>query len=363
VSAGAALLYSLGLNSPAQMQSGLLASISKFRSRSASYAKKKIKIGGHYYYFNLNCSGHAWCGAGVLDLSKAQVQLAAPTIAGASSPIVGEPLVAQPGAWVMKPKSVRYVWKNLTGDVIGSGNTYYPTLQDVGTTLTVTVGSNDPAFESLTSTSSATAPVPAGPAVTMTGTGDSPLPFGPPYITHVTVTDPNGGVVEDGTVKIRRPDGTVIATGVTQAVEGSPSTGVVDIAIPGAALPPDTHLLRAAYVGQGATPAASSPRTRVQMLKRGSKVDIFLPKTVSHNAKAKLKIRVTIPFVTNPTGTIRIYGPYHGWLTTTMKASDHGVKTYYLPKMTKGGHRYKVDYMGGPYGLRKRSTILLIRAY
>ena len=125
VSAAAALLYSLGLRAD-KVEPALLRAVSPFRPRNANYGNKRITINGRYYYVDLNCAGHSWCGVGTLDLSKIQAMAGAGTISGAlidGGPVIGEGLTVRPDSgWVPRPISPTR-WFTYTDE---GGETAYP---------------------------------------------------------------------------------------------------------------------------------------------------------------------------------------------------------------------------------------------
>lgn len=330
VSAAAALLYSIGETDPYDVAHTLVASVSHFHSRSSSYAKKKIRIGTHTYYFDLNCSGHHWCGSGVLDLSRMQVPITAPTIAGGSDPIIGEPLSVAQGKWVSTPTKFRYAWfRSGTTAPVGTGSTYTPTHADVGSALTVRVEPFDEAFASFTTTSPPTAQVPDGPNVSLNsdwGVGT----YGQTYTIGVGVSPSGTTPVDDGTVEVRR--------GSTVLVSGTTVDGKVSMVIPGDAWIAGTNSIRIAYLGAGSTPPASSAAENVLVNRAVAKVSGTLPSSWHASSHAKYKVTVTVNGLTGPTGTIRVYDGEKRLLTTSLYKSEGGKKTITLPRLKKGKH-------------------------
>ena len=334
VSAGAALLASLGLDTPASVTSALLKTVSPFRSRSTTYANKKLKIGGHYYYFDLNCSGHSWCGHGTLDLSKVQAPLTKPTISG--HPAIGEPLTVSQGRWVATPATVTYAWYR-DGELQPAitGSRYTPTRADVGGTFTVRVAPSLDHFAPLGATSSATTPVPDGPDVTLSVPAGVRITHGKSQVVHVVVQGRS-----DGTVQIRRGDGIVMATGTLQA------DGTADINVPGVAWVGRSYAIRAAYVGAGSTSQASSPGVQVVVNPAKATVTTSLASSVRTSSHASLHVTVKVSGDPNPTGTVRVYDGSHRLITTSLWSNSRGRKTISLPHLRKGNHSIKVVYYG-----------------
>lgn len=160
VAGAAALLHGLGFTTPAAMRSALNASVSPFRARSTTYARKKVRIEGRTYRADLNCSTgkRQWCGRGLLDLSRVQAPTAAPVISGMLQ--LGEPLTAPGVGWVSVPRAITYTWR-ADGVIVGSGPVYWPTGADLGRRLTVTVSPASGTFARVSATSAPTPPVPA----------------------------------------------------------------------------------------------------------------------------------------------------------------------------------------------------------
>lgn len=158
VAGAAALLHGLGFTTPGALRSALNASVSPFRARSSAYARKKVRIDGRTYRVDLNCSsrGRAWCGRGLLDLSRVQAPRSAPVVSGV--PQVGQTLTSSGVAWVSVPRAVVHTWR-ADGVVVGQGTVYRPTAADVGRRLTVTVSPASGTFARLGATSSPTGPV------------------------------------------------------------------------------------------------------------------------------------------------------------------------------------------------------------
>ncbi|MET0766940.1 MAG: S8 family serine peptidase, partial [Aeromicrobium sp.] len=160
VAGAAALLHGLGFTSPRALRSAVLASVSPFRARSSTYARKRVRIDGETYRVDLNCStrGRTWCGRGLLDLGRVQAPVGAPTVRGTAR--VGEALTASTVRWVSTPRRVTHTWR-AGGAVVGTGPLYRPTAADIGRQLTVTVSPSSGTFARLRTTSAPTAAVTA----------------------------------------------------------------------------------------------------------------------------------------------------------------------------------------------------------
>lgn len=337
VSSTAALLFSLGLQTPAEVRAALYASVSPFRARNSTYATKKVKVGSKSYVFDLNCAGHAWCGRGLLDLSRVEAQVTAPRITGAVA--VGEPLTASTGTWVRQPAKLAYRWTS-DGEQVGTSSTYRPTRADVGRAVEVTVSPASGPFMKLTPLRSAAVTVPDGPAVTISA---------PPSTTYGSSVALAVTSTTDGPVEIRTDFGTVIGTGAVV-------DGAATVTIAGTRLKPGDHVLRAAYVGEE---RASSPRTRVTVEKLPATVSGSMSSRVKRTSRSALKVSVDERpnLFAGPTGTLKVYDGSRRLTTVTLKASDRGRRTIRLPRLKKGSHRIKVVYGGNTYiGTTSSST-------
>jgi len=373
VSAGAALLRSLldtvGTPTASEVETALYASVSPFRAKSSTYANKRVVFNGDAYYVDLNCTGHSWCGRGLLDLSRVEVPLTPTTITGDVR--IGEPLTATAGSWVRVPADPYYIWMRDGEPITGAySKVYHPTQQDVGKSLTVTIQPRTYPFSKFPSTSAATVPVPAGPDVWMT-TSPDPITYGKPFTTTVEVVadyyQPDQ-VIDNGEIQIRRADGTVVATGTTHDVapqDGQPNRVAAEITIPGTAWKPGTDLLRAAYLGAGSTPAASSEQQPFAIRRVVPGVATSLATRVRHTSHASVRVTVTAPPFSNPgpTGTIQVFDGSRRIVSTTLYGSALGRKTIRLPLLKKGAHSIKVKFGGNTYVASKYSISRRITSY
>lgn len=329
VAGAAALLHSLGFNSPSELTNALYASVSPFRPRNAAYAKKRV---GNYLY-DLNCTApnRKWCGRGQLDLSRVQAPLAPPVISGEK--IVGEPLRTSLGSWVRTP-TPKYVWR-VNGVVKSTSSVYWPSNADAGKAITATIAPSTAAFAKLANASAAVT-LPAGPNVALSV---PTVRYGSNYNVRATV-----GGATSGQVQIRTDSGAVLGTG---NVVG----GAVTIRISGKALKPGSHPVRAAYMGNGTTPKASSPRRAVKITKLTASVSTKLSKTVSKRKNATLKVTVSERpnLFASPTGSLRIYDGRKRIRTVSLSSTGRGKKTIRLPKLKKGTHKIRVLYTGNSF--------------
>ncbi|TGN34358.1 S8 family serine peptidase [Aeromicrobium chenweiae] len=350
VAGAAALLHGLGLTTPTQMRDALYASVTPFRARSSAYAKKAVGV--DRYDINCTAPGRQWCGRGLLDLSRVQAPLTAPVISGRV--IVGEPLRTSVGTWVRTPSAPRYTWK-VAGVVKGTASVYWPTLADIGKAVTVTVAPSTSAFAKLSTTSTASAPVPAGPAVTLRGPSAQPR-YGQAFTVTATVAGATGG-----TIRLLSDAGATFGTATVR------SNGTASITVPAAAarrLKPGSTPFRAAYLGDTTTPPASSPRRGITVKKLSAKVSTRLRTKVKTSSRATLKVRVIDrPDVfAHPTGELRVYDGKKRIRIVRLSSSGGGKKSIRLPTLKKGTHKIKVYFRGNPYITSTYSAVRTIKA-
>ncbi|KAA1397350.1 S8 family serine peptidase [Aeromicrobium ginsengisoli] len=350
ISAAAALLYSLGTTQVNDIGDELRALMRPHRPYSSTYARKAIKYDGRTYYINLNCSGNDWCGAGTLDLSRAEVPLGPPVVVG--KPTIGEPLTVTRGPWVRVPAHVSYEWYRDGVQFYNQGaGSYSPTRDDVGHTFSVRIAPGTYAFARFTSMSEPTVPVADGPTVTMTGL---PETFRYGSTQTVTVTAKDGDVPADGMVEIRR--GTVVLA------KGATTNGVATIAIPGTAWLRGQNAVRAAFVG--ADSAASSSKSYPDVLiALPTSVSTSLPTSVRYTSRATLVMKVNVPGVLAPTGPVRVYDGSKRIVSTVLYSSQKGTRSILLPRLSKGYHDIKVSFGGDQYVANKVSAVRRIRSY
>jgi len=335
VSAGAALIRSLGVFTPAQTESALKAAVSPFPSGTSSQFKK--------------CTTSR-CGKGILDLAKVPAARTQPTISGAV--VVGETLTAAPGTWAPKPSKLTYSWLR-DGQPIAnaSGTTYMVSPDDVGFSLSVRTSPSTGVFAPIISDSLETPVVQQGPAVTLTGV--------PPSTTYgvgatVTVTVASDGDPVDGTVELRRGN-TVLASG--EAIGGS-----VDLEVPGNAWTAGTNLVRAAFLGTETQPATSTPGQTVAVAKATSSGTLALPTSISKSKRAALTVTISVVGDLAPTGTLKVYDGSKKILTSSLVAGDNGAKVLTLPKLKKGSHKIKVSYAGNANIRRTTTAVSTIKS-
>ncbi|WP_286927723.1 MULTISPECIES: S8 family serine peptidase [Aeromicrobium] len=134
VAAGAALLYSLGVTSPAAVESRLKAAVQPFSS--VTKGPGTILLGGvERTTDTIDCTtgGRTACGTGILDLSKVTAPLGAPAISGTRKP--GGVLRATSRGLTNKGGTSAITWWR-GSTRIGSGASYRITGADLGRTLT-----------------------------------------------------------------------------------------------------------------------------------------------------------------------------------------------------------------------------------
>lgn len=331
VAGAAALLHGLGFTTPGQLTNAIYASVSPFRAWSREYSRKQV--GPDRYDLNCRAKNRKWCGRGILDLSRVQAPLTRPTLSG--TPIIGEPLRTSLGTWVRTP-SAKFTWR-VDGVVKSSSSVYWPSVADIGKTITSTITPANPAFAKLTNTSTASAAVPQGPSVTMAVSRT--LRFGTNHVVQVSV---EGNAA--GPVQVRTDAGRVVGSGNVVA-------GRASIRVSGKAFKPGTYALRAAYLGGGTTPRASSPRKVMTVKKLTAKATIKLAKSVKKSKRAKLRITVSERpnLFASPTGQVRVYDGKKRILTTSLSSNGRGKKTVRLPKLKKGTHKIRIQYRGNGY--------------
>ncbi len=352
VSAAAAMLYSLGMKSAAHVEDTLKRTVSPFRKRSSTYARKPVRFDGQTYYVNLNCADHRWCGSGILDLSKVKVPLTPPSIP--ATPVVGEPLAVKPGTWVGTPSAVRYTWKVEGDDTAYPGKVFWVRRSDIGKTITVTV-QPDQTVEPFTATSAPSVAVPDAPWVTMTGKS---LTYGDPFTTTVTVTkDPERLVpADDGTVQIRTTAGKLLGTG--QVVGGT-----AQVVILGDKYTSNPTDLYASYRGPAAADAAGSPFVRIGVGRAHSTTTSTLRTSVRSTSRATLGVTVKVPNISKPTGLLRVYDGSNYLGGSPLYASQNGTRTILLPRLRKGYHNIRVVYAGIPLIWGSEAPIRRIKSY
>lgn len=349
VSAGAALLYSLGLTTATQVENALFASVAPFRAKSKAYANKAVRVGGRTYYFDLNCAGHSWCGRGILDLSRVQTSLTAPTL---GIPIVGEPLGVNVGTWVSMPPTFTYVWRRDGFQIPGqTGSTYVVKPDDVGHALSVRLAPGSAAFSPFVSTSADTAPVQGGPSVMLNIAAKAR--YGVAGSADVTLTNGSGTV--DGPVELRRGS-TVLASGTTV-------NGTVHLVIPGTMWIGGTNNVRAAFLGNGTDAAASTSPQPVTVAKASSTITTAVPSSARTSTHAAVRVAVKVAGVADPLGAFVVYDGTRKILGGSFTSTGRGVRTVSLPRLAKGKHHIKVVYAGNANIIGKTSStrVLTVR--
>lgn len=336
VSAGAALIRSLGEFTPAQTEAALKTAVQPFPKGTAA---------------NFKPCRTAICGKGILSLSKVAAPLSGAAISGDLA--VGEPLTALPGTWNALPEAFSYAWFRDGEPISGAtGATYVVRSEDIGTAISVRLAPVG-VFAPITSTSAGTPPVQQGPAVTLTGLPASTT-YGVDATARVVVDD--GAAVPGAVVELRRGS-SVLGTGTTD------ETGAVDIPIAGTKWAGGTNTIRAAFVGTEARPAASSTSQTVTVARAASAVTTKLATSIRSTWHAHLGVTVTVPGVANPTGALTVYDGSRKIVSTALSSTGGGKKTITLPLLSKGYHHIKVVYAGSSVISSKTSISRTIRSY
>lgn len=320
VSAGAAMLYSLGMDDPAAVTATLKQTVSPFHAYNAAYT-------------DLNCAGPyaGFCGTGILDLSKIQapVRGSVPTITGTLA--VGEPLTAVPGSWTGSP-TLKYTWLSDGAEVGTNSPTYTPTAGDVGNAISVRVAPTKAAYSGISSVSTPTAELVEGPEVTIETAAPAGLRFGGSWTPTVKL----GAGAADGPVELRRGS-TVLASGTTAG-------GTVDLTVAGTKWLVGANDVRAVYLGTSG--AARSAVTTVSVGRAIPQLLWTLPTSVTTKQNAKMVVRIRVPGVPAPTGLIDVYDGSKKIMSFSMGSGYLGLRTVYLPKLKKGTHSIKFRYVG-----------------
>lgn len=319
VSAGAALIRSLGEFTPSQAEAALKAAVAPFPSGTHSQFKK--------------CTTSI-CGKGILDLGKVLAPLSNPSVTGAV--VVGESLTATAGTWNQTVSAFTYAWLRDGETIAGAtGSTYTVSPDDVGSALTVRVSPATGIFSPVISESPETSVVAQGPTVTLS---DVPLTttYGVPATVNVTVA--SGVDAVDGPVELRRGN-TVLASGMSTG-------GTVALEVPGKAWIAGANHVRAAFLGTESHAATSTTPHTVTVAKASSTNSLVLPTSISKSKKAKLTVTIAVNGDPDPTGTITVYDGSKKILTGSLAVGDNGVKTLTLPKLKAGSHKIKVVYAG-----------------
>lgn len=335
VSAGAALVSSLGEFTPSQTEGALKAAVAPFPSGTHSQFKK--------------CTTSI-CGKGILDLGKVLAPLSKPKITGAV--VVGESLTATPGTWNQKVSAFTYAWLRDGETIAGAtGSTYTVGPDDVVTALGVRVSPATGIFSPVISESPETSVVAQGPTVTMS---DVPLTttYGAPSTVNVTVA--SGVDAVDGPVELRRGN-TVLASGVSTG-------GSVALEVPGKAWIAGANQVRAAFLGTESHAATSTTPQTVTVAKASSTNTLVLPTSISKSKKATLTVTIAVNGDTGPTGTLTVYDGSKKILTGSLAAGDNGTKTLALPKLKAGSHKIKVVYAGNSNIGASTSTVKTIKS-
>lgn len=131
VSGAAALVMSLGVERPADVEKTLRSAVTKFPKTSKAWRNKRVTIGSQTFRTDLNCTV-ARCGAGVVDLSKLRPMVTGKTTVGSMLKLTG-PLRQFPNS------AVSHVW-TISGSsaVVGRGTEVRVPRWALGKRITVT---------------------------------------------------------------------------------------------------------------------------------------------------------------------------------------------------------------------------------
>lgn len=333
VSGAAALLFSLGLDTPAKVEAALKASVSPFRS-SSKYSSVTLSDGTKEYHLNLNCTTSR-CGAGLLDLSKLPAPIGTSTVSG--DLVVGEYATAS-SSWT-RSTSMTYQWMRDGAAISGAtSKTYQVSAADVGHRLSYTVRPSASAFAGIIRTSTASDVVPDGSTVTTTGLPSS-LRYG--TAASVDVSASYGGTPAVGTVKLVRGASEVLGTATLDAY------GKATFSISGTRWVAVANSLRVAYEGSDDAPRASSPATAVTVYRAvPTLTKITTGSTVRSTSNGVVWARVYVPGVTHPRGTFGVYDGSKRIQTATIAANANGIKKITLPRLARGKHVLTVKFLG-----------------
>lgn len=330
VSAGAALVRSLGNFTVAQTHTTLKAALAPFPSGvSPSFKKCTTSI----------------CGKGILDLSRIPAPFTAGSVSG--SPVVNETVSAVPGTWSPKPSVFLYAWLRDGSPIAGAtASTYTVTAADIGAHLSVRIAPSYAPFSPITSVSAPTSAVPQGPALSLSQV-PAKTTYGVPATVIATVGTPDAPV--DGPVELRRGS-TVLATGTA-------SGGTVDLTIPGTAWVAGTTAVRLAFLGNGTDAPVSTVSQAVTVAKGVSAIATSVPTSVKASAQAKVMVWIRVTGDPAPTGTLTAYDGTKKLVSATVTETNKGDRVVTLPKITKKGKHYiKVVYSGTGNILGKTSS-------
>ena len=157
---------------------------------------------------------------------------------------------------------------------------------------------------------------------------------------QVTVIVESDGLPVNGPVELRRGS-TVLASGVA-------SDGKVTLTVPGVRWAIGANLVRAAFLGSGIQPPASTHGQAVAVAKATSKVIVDrFPTSISRTKSARMRVKITVRGVAAPTGSFFVYDGSKRIAGYRIGASWRGVRTVWLPKITKRGtHKIRVRFGG-----------------
>lgn len=340
VAGAAAILYSLGLETPAEVRAGLYKAISPYRFAS-SYRSKRFTFWGKRYKRSLNCStrGARDCGLGQFDMAKIQAPVGTPTVGGElfnGHPILGRSLRAS-GLFTSATRT--FTWYRLVDGQepvnVGRGEYYRPAAADVGHQLMVRMHGAGP-FAKFSSSSEPMGSVTVAPDVTISiGEHHS---AGEPFPVRVNLTSPKYGVpITDGPVEVLYGD-EVVASGMSE-------NGVAQIVVPAEAWRPYGFWVSARYLGAGLTAPGVSEANYTTGYFATPTIASEVTTPGTSTTPATIKVTITTPSAEALEGRVTVYAKGAssqglGYL----EISDEGTKSITLPLLPAGQHQLLIQF-------------------
>ena len=330
VSAGAALLFSLG-NNARQTEAILKKSVRPFPTFNP----------GIYSRYMCTTTGTYSCGAGVFDLSTLPLPRTLPRVVSeGAAPVVGKTVSVGNASWLGAPTSYTYQWYvNNTEIADQTGSTYVVRGGDEDKKLGVKVTSHKTGYAPITSQLGESAPV----RIPSTTGIDVPVATGTHgqvagFVVNVTAESADGP--STGPVQIKK--------GRTVIGAGTVTDGAGTVTIPGTKLSAGNYGMTAKFLGAGRVGESTSAPVSVSIAKATSTVRANrLPSSIRRTRAASMVITIRVPGIAGPTGFAYVYDGSKRIATYTMTASRLGIRTVTLPKITtKGIHKVRVKYSG-----------------
>ncbi len=245
---------------------------------------------------------------------------------------VGTVLTVQPPTWSLSGVASTYQWKRGTSNITGQKGTLYTvTTADVGKSLTVVATGTKDGYKAGTSTSNAIVGS-AGPAPVPSV---SPSNTGTRKVGSLLTADHGtwSGTVTKYSYQWLRNGATISgATGATYKLQTADAAKHISVRV----TVTETGLLPGQATSTAVTVAKLTSTTKVALasgrIKRGT--------------HGTLKMTVTVPGVSRPTGKLKVYDGSRLLGTVTLKASNYGKKSWRLPLLGKGKHHLHATYSG-----------------